>query len=371
VVPITTHFESEAPLHPALLEFLPAIFGRGWSDPAKIHSDSRRVAILLQEARENLAAHLGLKPTELFFLGEPALGFHLGISGLLASGSRLIYRATDRSEIYAVANFYQNQGGETVCLPMGLDGKSGLPKDFELSDRDLLVWQLCNGETGIISNPASMPQDFSGALFVDATTTPLLKLPSDWSTVLWDAKSWRGPAGFGILAISEASISPQKSHRTWRNPLPNIDNRSVPESFSIPLALGAAISLEHWLKERTASNEKILQISKKIREFITVEIPNVDIAGDLNNSLPDFLSISFLYVDAERLLTELDAKGFSVDSGSACNSNNMEPSHVLAAMGLLTQGNIRIRIRSDLEWDQVHSFLHVLKATVATLRSQN
>ena len=62
-------------------------------------------------------------------------------------------------------------------------------------------------------------------------------------------------------------------------------------------------------------------------------------------------------------------KGYPVDSGSACNSANMQPSHVLAALGLLTQGNIRLTIHHATSFEEVADFLEVLKVTVEELRA--
>jgi cysteine desulfurase len=68
------------------------------------------------------------------------------------------------------------------------------------------------------------------------------------------------------------------------------------------------------------------------------------------------------------LVNQLDQKGLAVDSGSACNSSNMEPSHVLAAMGLLTHGNIRLTLQPQITEEEVDPLLHALKEIVKELR---
>ena len=60
--------------------------------------------------------------------------------------------------------------------------------------------------------------------------------------------------------------------------------------------------------------------------------------------LPHIVTFSCLYVDGEALVTELDRAGFSVSSGSACVADTRQPSHVLAAMGALTHGNVRVSL---------------------------
>jgi len=75
-----------------------------------------------------------------------------------------------------------------------------------------------------------------------------------------------------------------------------------------------------------------------------------------------------LYIDSERLVNQLDRLKISVDSGSACSSANMEPSHVLAAMGLLTHGNVRMTLHNQTSSESVESFLNELKTIVEDFR---
>ena len=55
-------------------------------------------------------------------------------------------------------------------------------------------------------------------------------------------------------------------------------------------------------------------------------------------------TFSVLYVAGETIVDELARRDLSVASGSACTADTLEPSHVLAAMGALTQGNVRITL---------------------------
>ena len=357
MVPVTTRLQREAPLHPAAAELLSATFERGWADPSKIHLESRREAILLQEAKESLAHHLEIKPQELHFLGEPNLGFHLGISGLLKNSSRLVHSSIDRQEVFAVAADFHHRGGQNLKLECDLSGRLS---PYKTRVDDVLVWQSINAETGICRDLAQLSQAEGRSLFVDNTTS-LAALPVVWSTALWDSKSWRGPGGIAILAISETA--------NWLNPLPNIDHHSLPDSFSIPLALASAVALEHWVKDEKETASKVETMNQHVRDFFKKSIPDCEVAGEIENTRSALICASFLYVDAERLMTSLEEAGFSVDSGSACTSANLQASHVLVAMGLLTHGNIRIHLHHDLTWKALEDFLSALETIVAKLRA--
>ena len=345
------NFQSEAPLHPAARAFLTEAFDRGWSDPTKPLFESRRAAILLNEAKETFAAHLGIRPDQVEFLSSPSTGFHMGISGFATPGATLYYPATARSEVFAVADHFLGEK-----LSVDLEGQVLWPRG---EADDLLCWQSGNGETGIISTPSS---NFIGRVFVDATASAgLVPLPGRWHGALWDSRSWQGPAGLGVFAISEKSL--------WRNPLPHVDQKITSPDFSLPLALASAIALDAYSAEYAEERATLFALNERIRNFLLTEIGRVDIAGSSTNTLPHLLSFSLLYLDAAILVSELDRRGLSVDSGSACNATNMEPSHVLAAMGLLTQGNIRLTLQPRMNQESVEMFLTTLKDLVTELRS--
>jgi cysteine desulfurase len=100
------------------------------------------------------------------------------------------------------------------------------------------------------------------------------------------------------------------------------------------------------------------------------EIPDVEVVGDPVDRLPHLVTFSCLYVDGEALVTELDRLGYAVASGSACTASTLTPSHVLAAMGALTHGNVRLSLARDATQDQVDGFLDVLPGVVARLRAE-
>ena len=347
---VTGDFQSEAPLHPAARAFLVDAFERGWANPEKTHSVSRSAAILLNEAKETIAGHLGIRRDAIEILSDPALGFHLGTAGLLRGGSTLFYPATSRSELLAEA-----QNSVAQKIPVDLSGATLYPKG---TAEDLLAWQSVNGETGIISSP---PTEFLGRIFVDATASgPLVSLPDRWHGALWSSRAWQGPAGIGIFALSDRSA--------WLNPLPHLDQRISSLDFSLPLTIASAIALDAFVAEYAAQKKTLLSLNERIRNFLVREIGQVDIAGTPATTLPHLLSFALLYIDAQALLADLDRSGFAVDSGSACSSANLEPSHVLAAMGLLTHGNLRLTLHNQATLESVDEFLRTLKVLVEGAR---
>ena len=349
MVRITADFQQERVLHPAAMALLNQFFSKGWADPNKLNNNSRQSAILLQQVREKFAELLKVRPDELEFLGESDLGFQLGISGLLKPESKLFYSSIDRQRVFAVASSEENKGRQVTCLPVN---NVGQVSSFSATAKDVVVWQVANGESG---NTQTKPAT-QGVIFADCTASGIDLLPNfDYQTALFDSASWQGPAGFGILIIKQA--------KDWRNPLPHNDHTRVPGGFSIPLAIASSVALEGYL----ADIDIRAKLKEQIVNYINSEISDVDIASSLDG-LSKFISFSVFGVEADRLLLALEDLGFAVDSGSACKSADMQPSHVLAAMGRPIAGNIRLTLHKDITEQMVKEFCQALKSCVEKLR---
>ncbi|MEK9811237.1 MAG: aminotransferase class V-fold PLP-dependent enzyme, partial [Candidatus Nanopelagicales bacterium] len=107
----------------------------------------------------------------------------------------------------------------------------------------------------------------------------------------------------------------------------------------------------------------------RILATLTAQISDVLPLGDPVDRLPHLVAFSCLYVDGEALVLGLDRAGYAISSGSSCVSDTRRPSHVLAAMGALTQGNVRVSLPYDVTEETVDGFLDVLPTVVADVRA--
>lgn len=360
MVHFTANFLAESPLPPKAREALGDAIDQGWSDPRKLAHSAAKARILHEEAFASLAQNLGVRTDEIEILGEPALGHFYSISGLLKPEDTLVYSSVDRKEVFALAR------GHKRSAEVGVDS-SGRIRVEELrtyaKTQGVLAVQGANGETGVVqdlealianSGDLRIAADFSSA----GTRVPL---PSRWESAFFDARSWQGPQGIGIIAIRNGA--------GWRNPLPHLGSNRTPGSTSLPLTIAAAVALEEWLENERIESARLRVLSKELRDEIFASIENCDIAGNLDDSLPHITSFSFLYVQGEELLRRLEISGFAVDSGSACTAEDLAPSHVLAAMGVLTHGNIRVTLHHGSTATQVRELATAIKVAVADLRA--
>jgi cysteine desulfurase len=188
-----------------------------------------------------------------------------------------------------------------------------------------------------------------------------LPLPADWSVAAGSAHKWGGPAGVGVLLVRKGV--------PWRNPFPDddrVDDR-VSGFENVPAALGAAAALQAVVAERDEVNARHFSMVDRIRSRVA-QIPDTEVVGDPVDRLPHLVTFSFLYVDGEAIVDGLNRRGFQVASGSACTASTLQPSHVLAAMGALTHGNVRVSLSRGVTEADVDAFLAVLPDVVADIR---
>ena len=91
----------------------------------------------------------------------------------------------------------------------------------------------------------------------------------------------------------------------------------------------------------------------------------------MESRLPGNSNISFLGVDSTALLLELDKKGICCSAGSACNSGEAVPSHVLTAIGLdseISKSALRVTFGDNNSKEEVEYLVENIKKSVQKLR---
>jgi cysteine desulfurase len=367
--PVHLDAASAEPLHPRARETLLAALDSGWADPAALHAAGRRARLLLDNAREVVATLLGARPDDVSFWPSATSATHAGVLGAAQARSRagrtVVHSAVEHSAVLHAAAWLQERGGTSVSVGVDHAGRvdvSGFADAVGAGSVALACLQAANHEVATLQ-PVDTVADACAThdvpLLVDAShAAGRVEVPTRWSVLTAAARSWGGPAGIGVLAV-------RKGVR-WRDPLP-ADDRGF---LDVPGALAAAAALQAMVEEREEVAARQRALVERIRERVAATVPDVEVVGDPEQRLPHLVTFSCLYVAGEALVTELDRQGFAVASGSACTASTLEPSHVLAAMGVTTHGNVRVSLTRDTTADDVERFLEVLPGVVAGLRAE-
>ena len=368
---------SAEPLHPSARDALLAALDDGWADPARLHREGRRAQLLLDQARESVAAELGCRPDELSFTSSGTQAVHLAVLGAVQarqSASRgaghLVASAVEHSAVLNAADWLHLQTGAAVSVTcvdsLGRADVAAFATAVALDRTLLACLQSANHEVGTIQPVAEAADACARArvpLLVDAgASAGRLPVPAGWSLLTASARKWGGPAGVGVLAVRRTT--------RWREPFPRDDRegRRVAGFPNVPEILAAAASLTAISRERGVQDGALRALVARIRAAVPERVPDAVVHGDPDTRLPHIVTFSCLYVDGEALVTELDRAGFSVSSGSACVADTRQPSHVLAAMGVLTHGNVRVSLPRGASDEAVAAFLDALPPVVARIR---
>lgn len=358
---------SSAPLHPVARQALQAALDEGWADPARLYREGRRARMLLDAARETAAEAVGCRPDELTFTPSGTQAIHSGISGALAGrrrvGGHLVVSAVEHSAV-----LHAVEGLPATEVPVDRWGavSPGVFGGALREDTALACLQSANHEVGTeqpVTEVAERCRAAGVPLLVDAAQSlGWGPVEGDWSLLTASAHKWGGPAGVGLLAVRKGvRFAPQ-------GPADERESGRAPGFENVPAIVAAAASLRAVRDTAAAEDRRLRVLVDRIRSRVPELVPDVEVVGDPVRRLPHLVTFSCLYVDGETVLHELDRAGFSVSSGSSCTSSTLMPSHVLRAMGVLSEGNVRVSLPAGTTDADVDRFLEVLPRVVDGVR---
>ncbi|MGW1171585.1 aminotransferase class V-fold PLP-dependent enzyme [Streptomyces sp. NPDC002550] len=365
---------SAAPLHPVARQALLASLDEGWADPARLYREGRRARMLLDAAREAAAEAVGCRADEVVFTSSGTRAVHTGVAGALAGrrrvGRHLIVSSVEHSSVLHSAEVFEADGGTVTRVPVNRAGAvepSGYAGALR-PDTALACLQSANHEVGTVQPVAEVAEVCRAAgvpLLVDAAQSlGWGPVEGDWSVLTASAHKWGGPSGVGLLVV-------RKGVRfAAQGPVDERESGRAPGFENLPAIVAAVASLRAVRAEAAQEAVRLRELTERIRTRVPRLVPDVEVVGDPERRLPGIVTFSCLYVDGEALLHELDREGFSVSSGSSCTSSTLTPSHVLKAMGVLSEGNVRVSLPAGAGEEDVERFLEVLPGAVAGVREK-
>ncbi len=356
---------SAEPLHPAARETLLAALDRGYADPRRLHRAGREARLLLDNARAAIAECVGARADEVGFTASGTDAVHRGLLGLVRARSAggVVHSAVEHSSVLHAVEWQPSPAHRSV--PVDGTGRVDLAAMSDAGRQPgvaVVALQAANQEVGTIQavDDLDLPADIP--LFVDAAAAAgRVPLPTRWSALAASAHKWGGPGGVGVLAVRRST--------RWTTPFPGDDGIDQPGGAWVPGALAAAAALQAVVAERDETAARQHRQVDRIRTRAGA-LPDTEVVGDPVARLPHLVTFSCLYVSGDELVSGLDRRGFGVASGSACTASTLEPSHVLAAMGALTHGNVRVSLRRDTTDAEVEEFCTALTEVVTEIRTE-
>ncbi|MEJ7764276.1 MAG: cysteine desulfurase family protein [Acidimicrobiales bacterium] len=326
------------PLRPEALEAMMPFLTDRFGNPSGGHRMARDARLALDEARDDVAEVLGCGPGEVVFTGGGTEADNLAVLGTVAaSGGTAVCPATEH---HAVLHSVEAVGGRFVGA--GLDGAVDLAQLEatleEMGERVTVVSAMtANNEVGTLTPldevAAVMAERAPGAvLHTDAVQAAgwcdLRELAAQAQLVSVAAHKLGGPKGVGCLVVRSGTPLRPLLHGGGQER----DLRSG--THNLAGIVGFATALRLAADERDEVTARAGALRAHLLDRLVHEVGGVVASVALERALPGHLHVRIEGCEGEAMLVLLDDSGVCASAGSACASGAVEPSHVLAAMGV-------------------------------------
>ena len=360
-------------IHPEVLDEMMPFYQSQYGNPASNHRFGRKALTAIEEAREKVANAVNAHPSQVIFTASGTESNNTIIQGIADSypDTHFGYSAIEHPCVSQPIISLAKIGFSSTAISVSQDGLVNL-NDLEKSKEvpNFISIMMVNNETGVIQNmPFIIDRAKKRKVLVHTDAVQALgKVPLDFEELGVDAMTISshkiyGPQGIAALILNKKiDLMPFMKGGGQEKGL-----RSGTENLAGIVGFGKAC--ERVAKNIVTFNETI----KPMQDVLEKKLSKMGavIFGTRSERIANTTFFSFPKLDGVTLLTALDKKGFSVASGSACSSNNNEPSHVLLAMGVdmeLAQGAIRVSLGVDSNTTQVEEFIAALKIEVDRLK---
>jgi cysteine desulfurase len=325
-------------------------------NPSSVHAEGRAARRLVERAREQVADLVGAEPGNVFFTSGGTEANMLALTPAIETArekrprDRLLLSAIEHSSVRTGGRF---PGGLVEDVPVKPDGRvdlDALGAALARTSRPLVSLMLANNETGVVqpvAEAAAVTHEAGGLIHVDAVQGPgriacdIGSLGADLMTI--SAHKLGGPKGVGALVRRSDDIH-------FPDPLIRGGGqerglRAGTENVAAIAAFGAAAVAAG--QEGGAEVARMRTLRDALETGLKAVAPRAVIFGEAAERLPNTTLFAVEGMKAETAVIAFDLEGIAVSSGAACSSGKVQPSHVLAAMGVLpalTRGAVRVSL---------------------------
>ncbi|MHC4597935.1 MAG: cysteine desulfurase NifS [Planctomycetota bacterium] len=370
------------PVRPEVVEAMLPLLRETYGNPSSIHWFGQEAKRAMERAREQVADLIHAEPREIVFTSGGTEADNQAIRGALdhakARGRHVVTTAVEHHAVLMTCEHVGKSGVDVTVLPVDETGRvdaeavAGVLRE----DTVLVTVMLANNDVGTlqpVKKIARIARDRGVPVHTDAVQA-LGKIPVDAGDLGVDFLSLSGhklygPKGVGALYMrrgAKAASLLHGGHHERRR-------RAGTENVASIVGFGKACELaKAGLAE--GAPDRLRELRDRLHGSICDRIPHVLLNGHPELRLPNTLNLSFLFVEGESLLMNLDVKGIAVSTGSACTSGTLEPSHVLMAMGRRPEeahGSLRFSLGRDNTAEDMDATVDALVEVVEKLRAMS
>lgn len=368
------------PIDPVVLATMMPYFQEHFGNPSSIHRVGRRALDALDDARDELASHLGASPKEIIFTGGGSEANNLAIKGVALArkaegkAAHVITSAIEHHAVLHACEWLKEQGFELSVLPVNRHGLVN-PDDLRAAlrpDTALVSVMYANNEIGTIQpiaelgavcREAGVPFHTDAVQAAGSLSLNVRNLQVDMLTIT--AHKIYGPKGVGALYIRRGvPLIPQINGGGQER-----RRRAGTENVAGIVGLARALSLVE--ERRTAYVRRCSQLRDTLIAGLLERVPSSSLNGHPTQRLANNVNIAFSDVEGESVLLLLDQQGIAASSGAACTSGSLEASHVIRALGLKEEealGAVRFSLGQATTNEDIEQVLDLMPGIVEQLR---
>ncbi|MBI3971172.1 MAG: cysteine desulfurase NifS [Chloroflexi bacterium] len=379
--PIYLDHAATTPVRPEVIEAMAPYWSQQAGNPSSIYQWARDARRAVDEARERIAAILGARPPEIVFTSGGTESDNAAIKGVAfarrARGNHIITTQIEHHAVLHACEWLEQFAFETTYLPVDRYGLVDPQTVAEvITDKTILISVMyANNEVGTIEPIAEISRiarerriPFHTDAVQAGGTLDLNVNRLGVDLLALSAHKFHGPKGVGVLYVrSGTRWQPQQQGGAQER-----NRRAGTENT--PGIVGMATALELAYRDLPANNAHVQALRDRLIGGVLERIPECELTGHPTRRLPNNASFAFRYVEGESILLGLDVRGIYASSGSACTSGALEPSHVLAALGLapeLVRGSLRLTTGLDNTIEQIDRVVDELPPAIAALRAMS
>ncbi|HLC42863.1 MAG TPA: IscS subfamily cysteine desulfurase [Methylomirabilota bacterium] len=356
--PIFMDSQSTTPVDPRVLDVMIPFFTEKFGHPAsRNHSFGWEAEAAVDQARERVAKLIGARdPKEVVFTSGGTEAINLAIKGVAEmyreKGNHIVTTAIEQRAGLDACKRLERLGCSVTYVPVGPDGLVDVDEIRKaISDKTILLSVMfANNEIGTIQPIPEIGKlaKEKGIIFHCDATQAVGKIPVDVEAMGVDLLSCTahlmyGPKGVGALYVR------RKNPRVRLAPM--IDGGGHERgmrsgTIPVPLVVGFGKAAEICREVMPEESARLKALRDRLQDMILSSLDEVYLNGHPERRLPHNLNISFAYVEGESVLMGLN-KEVAISSGSACTSATLEPSYVIAALGVgseLAHSSIRFAL---------------------------
>lgn len=367
------------PMDSEVLESMLPFMREQYGNPSAIYSMGSSAKKAVNQAKRRIAAILNAKQEEIFFTAGGTEADNWALKMVMETyrykGRHLITTAIEHHAILHTCRYLETQGVEVTYLGVDEDGVIDLEelKQAIRPDTVLISVMFANNEVGTVEPIREIGEIARerGILFHTDAVQAFGQVPIDTEEMHIDLLSAsghkiNGPKGVGFLYIR----SGLELHSMLHGGAQESGRRAGTEN--VPGIVGMAVAAQKAADNMKTKGAAEMKLQDYLIDRIEREIPYCRLNGHRTKRLPGNVNFSFRFIQGESLVLMLDRKGICASSGSACTSGELNPSHVLLALGRNeeeAEGALRITLSEKNSMEEMEFVVECLKEAVQKLRS--